>query len=72
MSDADNQAPISLRPAVWSRLRVAPWDAKISAHVELKLFCGPDDFRFLDPGAQPTTAPTQASDNRSTHPSEHV
>ena len=72
MSDGDDQTPSSRRPAVWGRLRVVPWDAKSSAHVELRLFCGPDDFRFLDPGAQPTTAPTQASDNRSTNPSEHA
>ena len=64
MSDGDNQIPRTRKAAFWCRLRVPPWDAKSSAHAELKLFCGPDSFRLLAPCAKAATPVNQAGDNQ--------
>ena len=67
MSNSADQTPESAKPVISGRLRVEPWDAKISSHPQLKLFCDPDNVNFLSPSANPKPPHNQNHASRSSN-----
>src|SRR5664279_996271 len=65
MSDNDSQPPNSEKPVVSGRLRVEPWDARISSHPQLKLFCDLDALHFISPSSHPKPPRAETRNNRS-------